>query len=84
VNNIFSNQGRLRENLKSLEKLSDSALTKRYLKDLNEQEDELNASKRLKLQAAEDLERNAQEQRQLRLVLSAEATKAKEALELNL
>ncbi len=84
MNNIFSNQGRLRENLKSLEKLSDSALTKRYLKDLNEQEDELNASKRLKLQAAEDLERNAQEQRQLRLVLSAEATKAKEALELNL
>jgi len=38
---VFKNQGRLRENLKSLEKMTGSELVKRYLTDLDKEEDDL-------------------------------------------
>ncbi len=76
VKSIFVTQGRLRENLKSMEKHQDSTLTKRYLKDLNDQEDELYAVNKLKNQATDDLARIAQELRQLQVVLTLEAVKA--------
>jgi len=41
INKVFLNQTRLRENIKSLEKMSDSDLVKRYLKDLDKEEDDL-------------------------------------------
>jgi len=41
INKIFVNQSRLRENIKSLEKILESDLVKRYLKDLDLQEDDL-------------------------------------------
>jgi len=41
ISKVFQNQTRLRENIKSLEKMSDSELVKRYLKDLNNEEDDI-------------------------------------------
>jgi len=41
INQVFLNQTRLRENIKSLEKMSDSDLVKRYMKDLNKEEDDI-------------------------------------------
>ena len=56
IEHHFSNQDRLRENLKSLEKVAGSAtcdLTKRYLRDLDKQEDELLQARR-SIQALEE------------------------------
>jgi len=41
IKKVFTNQSRLRENIKSLEKVSSSELVKRYLTDLNREEDDL-------------------------------------------
>jgi hypothetical protein len=41
VSGIFKNQERLRENIKSLEKMPENELVKRYLRDLNKEEDDL-------------------------------------------
>jgi len=41
IKKIFENQTRLRENIKSLEKMTNSDLVKRYLKDLDKEEDDL-------------------------------------------
>merc|ERR1712151_306045 len=41
IDKITKTQARLRENIKGLEKVEAGDLLKRYLKDLNEQEDEL-------------------------------------------
>jgi len=38
---VFKNQNRLRDNIKSLEKVENKELVNRYLKDLNKEEDEL-------------------------------------------
>jgi len=46
INKVFQNQQRLRENLKSLEKVSSSTLVDRYLKDLNAEEDDLIQSRK--------------------------------------
>jgi hypothetical protein len=51
---IVSNQSRVRENLKSLEKISQSQkLVDRYLSDLNMQEDEMSKLRKM-IEAAED------------------------------
>ena len=42
----FKNQDRLRENIRSLEKVGTNALTTRYLKDLDKEEDGLIAMRR--------------------------------------
>jgi len=41
ISKVFQNQSRLRENIKSMEKMRDSELVKRYLKDLDKEEDDL-------------------------------------------
>jgi len=46
IRKIFENQSRLRENIKSLEKILDSDLVRRYLKDLDTQEDDLNNTRK--------------------------------------
>jgi len=46
IKKIFENQSRLRDNIKSLEKILDSDLVRRYLKDLNRQEDDLNSTRK--------------------------------------
>jgi hypothetical protein len=53
IKQVFQNQARLRENIKSLEKVSNSSLVDRYLKDLNQEEDNLIKTR----QAIDHLER---------------------------
>lgn len=43
---IFENQDRIRQNIKSLEKIEKSVLMERYLKDLNTEEDDLQNTRR--------------------------------------
>ena len=46
VKEVFTNQDRLRENIRSFEKFGTNSLTERYLKDLDSQEDELIATRK--------------------------------------
>ena len=46
VSEIFTNQARLRENIRSFEKLGTNVLTERYLQDLDKEEDELISTRR--------------------------------------
>ena len=46
IKSIFENQDRIRQNIKSLEKIEKSDLMMRYLKDLNTEEDDLQATRR--------------------------------------
>jgi len=81
IKQVFQNQSRLRENIKSLEKVSNSSLVERYLKDLNQEEDNLIKAR----QAIDNLDkqkREAQAQlKTLQLNLSAEASKMLEHLD---
>jgi methyl-accepting chemotaxis protein len=45
IEKVFLNQNRLRENIRSLEKMSTSDLVSRYLRDLDQQEDDLNKTR---------------------------------------
>ena len=42
---VFENQGRIRENIKSLKDMADTTLTKRYLRDLDAEEDVVSATR---------------------------------------
>ncbi|CAF1098604.1 unnamed protein product [Adineta ricciae] len=46
IKSIFENQERIRQNIKSLEKIDKSDLMVRYLKDLNTEEDDLQSTRR--------------------------------------
>ncbi|CAF0726044.1 unnamed protein product [Adineta steineri] len=46
IKSIFENQDRIRQNIKSLEKINQSDLLTRYLKDLNTEEDDLQETRR--------------------------------------
>ena len=46
IKGIFENQERIRQNIKSLEKIEKSVLMDRYLKDLNAEEDDLQETRR--------------------------------------
>ncbi|CAF4574847.1 unnamed protein product, partial [Rotaria magnacalcarata] len=46
IKSIFENQERIRQNIKSLEKIDKSELMIRYLKDLNTEEDDLQQTRR--------------------------------------
>ena len=46
IKSIFENQERIRQNIKSLEKMERSVLMERYLKDLNSEEDDLQRTRR--------------------------------------
>jgi hypothetical protein len=46
IKSIFENQERIRQNIKSLEKIEKSDLMTRYLKDLNTEEDDLQRTRR--------------------------------------
>jgi len=61
IKKIFENQSRLRENIKSLEKILDSDLVRRYLKDLDRQEDDLNNTRK-KIATLVEEEANINEQ----------------------
>jgi len=46
ISEAFKNQDRLRENIRSMEKVGSNKLTERYLKDLDKEEDELIQTRR--------------------------------------
>jgi hypothetical protein len=81
ISNIFTNQERLRSNIKSLEKIDSSDLMKRYLRDLNKEEDDLlNARTEISTMQASRVNLN-KEIKDLRNSLSTEAREAKKILD---
>jgi len=73
---VFQNQQRIRENIKSLQKLRDSNLVKRYLKDLDKEEDDIISTRAFIKQYESESMQLTTEQQNLKL----EATKEAEAL----
>jgi cob(I)alamin adenosyltransferase len=75
VKKIFNNQYRLRENIKSLENVQNSVLVERYLKDLNQEEDDLRkANKEVELLEAER-EKKKEDLKVLKLSVNLESSK---------
>jgi len=75
---IYDNQIRLRENIKSFDKMVGTDLVKRYLKDLDTQEDELIAT-RLKIDELEEIESKLEtELKTLKFEVQGEARKCRE------
>jgi len=81
ITKIFQNQTRLRENIRSLEKLTQSDLIKRYLKDLDKEEDDLQKTRGLIDTLNEEKSRFELELKELRYKTSSDASKRKEVLE---
>jgi len=81
IKQVFQNQARLRENIRSMEKVSNSSLVERYLKDLNQEEDNLIKAR----QSIENLDKQKREQesqlKSITIALVSEATKSLETLE---
>ena len=76
---IFENQDRIRQNIKSLEKIERSDLMARYLKDLNTEEDDLQGTRR-EIRVMQDKcnrEQRDLEDKQASLVHEAKETKKK-------
>jgi len=81
VEKVFANQERLRSNIQSLEKVKNTQLVERYLKDLNNEEDDL-IETNTKLDALEDARVEADGVlRDLKLQASMEAAKLRAALD---
>jgi len=81
ITKIFQNQTRLRENIRSLEKLTQSDLIKRYLKDLDKEEDDLQKTRSLIEQLDHEKSRVELELKDLRYRTSSDASKKRELLE---
>jgi len=81
INGIFTNQERLRSNIKSMEKIDSSDLMKRYLRDLDKEEDDLQKS-RIEINKMQTTRANLnREIKDLRVSLSTEARDAKRTLD---
>ena len=75
VQQIFTNQERLRSNIKSLEKVASNKLVERYLTDLDREEDDLIATNDLIKKAEEDRVDVIARANEQKLVIKAEAAK---------
>lgn len=81
IGEVFTNQDRLRENIKAFEKIGSNELLKRYLSDMGREEDELIAV-RAKIATLDEADaRLAAEVGAAELTLSAEVAKLKEELD---
>jgi len=80
IKEVFTNQDRLRENIRSFEKFGTNVLTERYLKDLDKQEDELLAMRKAIAALEEADARLAAEMNAMRLVLAADVARVMEEL----
>lgn len=81
INQVFENQKRLRENIKSLDKMAGSDLVKRYLKDLDVEEDDLKKT-RTAIEIAENARlAQSKDLENILFKLKNEARMAVEALE---
>lgn len=81
VKEIFKNQDRLRENIKSFEKFGSNVLTERYLKDLDGEEDELVDVRKKVAQQEESSAAKLAEMKATLLVLSGEVSRLLEMLD---
>jgi len=81
VKEIFKNQDRLRENIKSFEKFGSNVLTERYLKDLDSEEDELVDVRKKVAQQEESSGGKLAEMKATLLVLGGEVSKLLDALD---
>jgi hypothetical protein len=81
INKVFQNQTRLRENIRSLEKLTQSDLIKRYLKDLDKEEDDLQKTRALIEQLNAEKSAVEAELKDLRYKTSSDASKKREIIE---
>jgi len=73
MSKIFANQERLRSNITSLEKVKNDTLVDRYLKDLNNQEDDLIATNHAMEELAEETTETVTRVKALQLQIAAEA-----------
>ena len=81
IKEVFTNQDRLRENIRSFEKFGTNQLTNRYLKDLDKEEDEL-IEIRKAIAALEEADATLlSEMKAMRLVLAADVARVKEQLD---
>jgi len=80
IKEVFTNQDRLRENIRSFEKFGTNVLTERYLKDLDAQEDDLIAARKAIATLEEADATLASEMKAIRLVLAADVARFKEQL----
>jgi len=81
ISKIFQNQTRLRENIRSLEKMTQSELIKRYLKDLDKEEDDLQKTRNQIEQLNQEKSNVELELKELRLKTSSDASKRREVIE---
>jgi len=82
IEEVFTNQDRLRENIRSFEKFGTNVLTERYLKDLDKEEDELIAKRRANAALEEADAAMLTEMKATLLVLAADVARVRESLEL--
>lgn len=75
VKKIFNSQQRLRENIKSLENVQNSVLVERYLKDLNQEEDDLRKKNKEVETLEAEREKKREELKVLKLSLNLESAK---------
>jgi len=81
INKVFKNQDRLRENIRSLEKLTGSDLIKRYLSDLDKEEDDLQKTRKLIEELEFEKARLELDLKDLLYKTSSDAAKRRETLE---
>jgi vacuolar-type H+-ATPase subunit I/STV1 len=81
INKVFQNQTRLRENIRSLEKLTQSELIKRYLKDLDKEEDDLQKTRSKIEELEQEKSKVESELKELRLRTSSDASKIRDIFE---
>jgi hypothetical protein len=79
IQQVFKNQERLRENIKSLEKVGDNPLLRRYLSDLDKEEDDLIRARKSIGDLTLDIQKLTGDMQALRLT-AATAAKALRAL----
>merc|ERR1711959_89495 len=75
VKKIFENQGRLRENIKSMEYVRTGSLLERYMNDMDKEENDLIETRRRIEEAEEVLAKTSKEAAQLALQISMKAKK---------
>jgi len=80
IKTVFQNQTRLRENIKSLDKMVGSDLVKRYLKDLDKEEDDLIQTRQSIGQHESESAKLEKDLKEIKMAVSLEARKIREAL----
>jgi hypothetical protein len=80
IKSIFENQDRIRQNIKSLEKIEKSELMTRYLKDLNTEEDDLQQTRRSIAKLQEQYNQNQRELEEKQAALKHEAKETQKSL----